>query len=58
MSRRKVGGAIKKPKTPKIYLKEGKDGEDENEDKIGDLMKSNDPGKTKPISKKGGKTTS
>jgi len=55
MSRRKVGGVIKKPKSPKISLKEEKEEEDENEGEIGDLMKSNDPAKTKPITKKGGK---
>ena len=49
MSRRKVGGAIKKAKTPKICLDEE---EDENE---GDLVQTKKSIKTKPIAKKRGK---
>jgi len=49
MSRRKVGGAIKKAKTPKICMDEK---EDEN---VGDLVHAKKSVKTKPITKKGGK---
>jgi len=54
MRSRKVGGAIKKPKTPKIFLKEEKEEEDKNEGEKNNI-KSKDPVKTKPISKKKGK---
>jgi len=55
MRRRKARRAIKKAKTLKISLKEEKEEEDENEGEVGNIMKSKEPAKTKPITKKGGK---
>ena len=49
MSRRKVGGAIKKGRGAKIALRE------EDVEDVEDAKKAKEPVKTKPIAKKGGK---
>jgi len=52
MSRRRVGGAIKKGRGAKIALKEEEAKEEVDED-VGDTKKAKEPVKTKPIAKKG-----
>jgi len=54
MSRRKVGGAIKKGRGAKMALRE-EDVEEEVDEDVEDTKKSKEPAKTKPIAKKGGK---
>jgi len=54
MSRRRVGGAIKKGKGAKIALREEEVGEEVDED-VEVSKKAKEPVKTKPIAKKGGK---
>ena len=52
MSRRRVGGAIKKAKVLKIALEEK---EEEYDEDVEISKKTKEPVKTKPIAKKGGK---
>jgi len=54
MSRRRVGGAIKKGRGAKIALREEEVEEEVDED-VEDTKKAKEPVKTKPIAKKGGK---
>jgi len=57
MSKRRVGGAIKKGKGAKIALKDEEVEEKEVDGDVEDTKKAKEPVKTKPISKKGGKAT-
>jgi len=54
MSRRRVGGAIKKSRGAKIALREEEVDEEVDED-VENTKNSKEPVKTKPIAKKGGK---
>jgi len=54
MSRRRVGGAIKKGRGAKIALRE-EEVEKEVDEDVEDTKKAKEPVKTKPIAKKGGK---
>jgi len=58
MSRRRVGGAIKKGRGAKIALREEEVEEEEVDEDIFCTKKAKEPVKTKPIAKKGGKATS
>ena len=54
MSRRRVGGAIKKGRGAKIALR-GEEVEEKVDEDVEDTKKAKEPVNTKPIAKKGGK---